>query len=80
MFVKNKRSPIPKPHFSSSLARVELHHQLLVMGWGAGGASAIRFSVRLDYFDGSHESFSWLSEAESKKVYKEIVEILNGKG
>ena len=29
-----KRSPIPKPHFSSSLTRSESHRQLLVMGWG----------------------------------------------
>ena len=44
------------------------------------GKSPIRFSVRLDYFDGSNESFLWLNEAESQKVYKEIVEILNGRG
>lgn len=42
------------------------------------GKSAIRFSVCLTYSDGSHESFSWLKEEESQKVYKEIVEILNG--
>lgn len=42
------------------------------------GKSAIRFSVCLYYFDGSDESFPWLGEAESQKVYKEIVEILNG--
>ena len=29
-----QRSPIPKPHFSSSLTRSESHRQLLVMGWG----------------------------------------------
>jgi hypothetical protein len=44
------------------------------------GKSSIRFSVRLDYFDGSNESFLWLNETESQKVYKEIVEILNGRG
>lgn len=42
------------------------------------GKSAIRFSVCLYYLDGSNESFPWLEEAESQKVYKEIVEILNG--
>lgn len=41
------------------------------------GKSAIRFSVYLTYFDGSNESFPWLEEEESRKVYKEIIEILN---
>lgn len=41
------------------------------------GKSAIRFSVNLTYGDGSQESFRWLGEDESRKVYKEIVEILN---
>ena len=41
------------------------------------GKSAIRFSVCLTYFNGSSESFSWLEEDESRKVYKEIIEILN---
>lgn len=41
------------------------------------GKSAIRFSVCLTYFDGSNDSFLWLGEEESQKVYKEIVEILN---
>ena len=39
--------------------------------------SAIRFSVCIDYCDGKHASFSWLKEAEAKKVYKEILELLN---
>jgi hypothetical protein len=42
------------------------------------GKSSIRFSVQINYSDGSHDSFSWLNEAESQKVYKEIVEILTG--
>jgi hypothetical protein len=41
------------------------------------GKSAIRFSVHLTYFDGSNDSFIWLGEEESQKVYKEILEILN---
>lgn len=41
------------------------------------GTSAIRFSVCLTYSDGSNESFNWLKEEESRKVYKEIIEILN---
>lgn len=40
------------------------------------GKSAIRFSVCLTYFNGSNESFSWLGEDESRKVYKEILGIL----
>lgn len=41
------------------------------------GKSAIRFGVHIDYCDGKHASFSWLKEAEAKKVYKEILELLN---
>ncbi len=41
------------------------------------GKSAIRFSVSLTYYDGAHQSLQWLGEEESKKVYKEIVELLN---
>lgn len=41
------------------------------------GKSSIRFSVHLTYGDGSKESFLWLGEEESRKVYKEILEILN---
>ena len=41
------------------------------------GTSAIRFSVCIDYYDGKRVSFPWLQEAEAKKVYKEILELLN---
>lgn len=41
------------------------------------GKSAIRFGVRLDYFDGSHETLDWLEDEESKQVYKEILNLLN---
>jgi hypothetical protein len=41
------------------------------------GKSAIRFSVSLTYCDGSDQSLPWLHEEESKKIYKEIVELLN---
>lgn len=41
------------------------------------GKSAIRFSVCIDYCDGTHASFSWLKEAEAKKVYEAILELLN---
>lgn len=43
----------------------------------SSGTSAIRFSVCIDYCDGKHASFPWLKEAEAKKVYKEILELLN---
>lgn len=41
------------------------------------GKSAIRFSVHLNYFDGSNEALLWLEEVESKKVYNEILKLLN---
>ena len=41
------------------------------------GKSAIRFSVLVNYQNGSLEAFNWLLEAESKKIYDEIVKILN---
>jgi hypothetical protein len=43
------------------------------------GKSAIRFSVCLVYFNGSNESFPWLEEDESRKIYEEIIGILNEK-
>jgi hypothetical protein len=44
------------------------------------GRSAIRFGVSLTYCDGSHQSLPWLGEEESKKIYKEIVDLLNKRG
>lgn len=41
------------------------------------GKSAIRYAVRIDYFDKSNEVLMWLTDAESKKVYKEILDLLN---
>lgn len=41
------------------------------------GKSAIRFSVHVDYLDGGREDFFWLEEDEYKKVYKEILDLLN---
>lgn len=42
----------------------------------ASGKSAIRFGVRLDYTDGNSETLMWLESAEAKKVYKEILDLL----
>ena len=41
------------------------------------GKSAIRFSVRIEYADNTHETFLYLEEAEAKKVYQTIVDLLN---
>ena len=41
------------------------------------GKSAIRFGVRVDYINGTHESLFWLESDEAKKVFKEIVDLLN---
>ena len=41
------------------------------------GKSAIRFSVRVDYCDNSNEHLFYLEQGEAKKVYKEIVDLLN---
>ena len=41
------------------------------------GKSAIRFRVRVDYINGTHESLFWLESDEAKKVFKEIVDLLN---
>jgi hypothetical protein len=43
----------------------------------SSGKSAIRFSVVIDYHNGTHESFFYLEEEESKKLYKEILDLLN---
>ena len=41
------------------------------------GKSAIRFSVRIEYVNDAHETFLYLEEAEAKKVYQTIVDLLN---
>lgn len=41
------------------------------------GKSAIRFGVRVDYTNGTHESLIWLELDEAKKVFKEIIDLLN---
>ena len=41
------------------------------------GKSAIRFGVTLTYLDGTTEHFDYLHEDESKKLYKELVDLLN---
>lgn len=40
-------------------------------------SSKIRFGVQVNYFDDKEENFIWLEEDESKKVFKEIVDLLN---
>jgi hypothetical protein len=42
-----------------------------------GGKSAIRFGVSITYRGGSGEDLSCLKEEESKKVYNEILNLLN---
>lgn len=44
------------------------------------GKSAIRFDVRVDYTNDTHESLIWLEADEAKKVFKEIVDLLNNGG
>ena len=41
------------------------------------GKSAIRFCVRIEYADNTHETFLYLEEVEAKKVYQTIVDLLN---
>ena len=41
------------------------------------GKSAIRFGVRVDYTNGAHESLFYLENEEARKVFKEIVSLLN---
>ena len=41
------------------------------------GKSAIRFSVRVNYFNNTIENFDWLEEKESKKVFDELTKLLN---
>lgn len=43
-----------------------------------GGKSAIRFSVHVHYYNDTEETFLSLQEEESKKVYNNIVNLLNG--
>ena len=41
------------------------------------GKSAVRFDVKVNYTDGTHELFPWLHEKESDEVFDKIVELLN---
>ena len=41
------------------------------------GKSLIRFSVKVNYLNGAEVSFDWLHEEESRKVYNEMVILLN---
>lgn len=41
------------------------------------GKSQIRFSVCITFNDGTIRSFDWLHEEEAKKVYQEILNLLN---
>ena len=41
------------------------------------GKSAIRFYVRIDYIDGEFETLSCLEQDEAKRVYEEIIKLLN---
>lgn len=41
------------------------------------GKSVIRFGVKVNYINGTHESLFWLESDEAKKVFKEIVDLLN---
>lgn len=42
-----------------------------------GSRCASRFGVRLEYRDDAIRSFNYLTEEKARKVYKEILEILN---
>lgn len=42
------------------------------------GCSKIKYSVILVYHSNQEESFIWLTEEEAKKVYREIIDSLNG--
>lgn len=46
-------------------------------GEAHGGASKIRYNVVIHYCDDKNETFRWLYEEESKKLYEEIVNLLN---
>ena len=55
-----------------SLENVRSLHQI-----DSGGKSAIRFAVRLDYFNGDVEIFRSLYEEEMELLYKSILIQLN---
>lgn len=42
------------------------------------GSSKIRYDVTLKYYSGRVESFIYLTKEEAEKVYKEIIDLLNG--
>ena len=48
------------------------------VNWYEGcGSSKVRYGVRLDYENGTSENLYTLYDDEAKKVYNEIVKILN---
>ena len=55
-----------------SLENVRSLHQI-----DGGGKSAIRFAVRIDYFNGDVEIFRSLHEEEMELLYKSILIQLN---
>ena len=55
-----------------SLENVRSVHML-----NGDGKSSIRFGVRVEYINDTHESLFWMDCDEAKKVFKEIVDLLN---
>ena len=55
-----------------SLANVRSVH--LITG---DGKSAIRYSVRINYTDDSHETLAYLESGEAKSVFEKIINLLN---
>lgn len=82
---RNEREETPMKFYSYSnnnrnyTKALSLEQVRSVSREAGSGKSAIRFSVCLVYFNGSNESFPWLEEDESRKVYEEIIKILNEK-
>lgn len=56
---------------------ISLENVRSVQTFDGTGKSVIRFGVRVDYINGTHESLFWLESDEAKKVFKEIVDLLN---
>ena len=50
--------------------------QSIRIGEGSG-KSVIRYDVSIDYTNGRHERLPYLYEDEAKKIYKEILELIN---
>lgn len=56
---------------------ISLENVRSVQTFDGAGKSTIRFGVRVNYANGTHESLFWLELDEAKKVFKEIVDLLN---